>query len=82
MQRLDIRIALQIMMFYWGETSIGALVSYSMSSWITKHSRGIAFHVANSSFFGREFWLPSAGHIFSCSAGGPTSGPSFWAGTE
>ena len=82
MQRRDIRIAVQIMVFYWGKTSIGAIVSYSMLSFIMKHSRRIAFHVANSSFFEHEFWLSTAGQMISCSARGPTSRLSFWAGTE
>ena len=60
MQRRDIRMAVQILVIYRGKTSISAVVSYLMSALITKHSRRIAFHVANSSFFEHQFWLSKA----------------------
>ena len=82
MQRRGIRIAVQIMVFYDGKTSICTIVSYSKLSLITEHTRRIAFHVANPSFFEHVFWLSSAGQIISCSARGPTSCLRFWAGTE
>ena len=55
MQSRDIRIAVQIMVFYCGKISIGAIVSYSTLSFITQHSHRIALHVANASFFEHEF---------------------------
>ena len=82
MQRRGIRTAVQIMVFYYGKTSICTIVSYSQLSSITKHTRRIVFYVANPSFFEHVFWLSSAGQIISCSARGPTSRLSFWAGTE
>ena len=60
MQRRGIRTAVQIMVCYQGETSICAIVSYSKLSLFTKHTRRIAFHVANPSFFEHVFWLSSA----------------------
>ena len=54
MQRRDTRITVQIIVFYCRKTSIGAMVSHSILSWIKMHKHRIAFRVANSSFFEHE----------------------------
>ena len=81
-QRCNMRMSVQILVFYWGKTSIGANASCSKSSLVTQHMRRIVFCVANSSFFEHEFRLSNARQIISCSARGPTSRLSFWVGTE
>ena len=50
MQRRGIRIAVQIIVFYTGKTSICAIVSCSKMFLITKHTRIIVFRAANPSF--------------------------------
>ena len=81
MQRCSIRMYVQILMFYWGKTNIGANVSCWISSLITKHSHRIAFRVVNPSFFGRWVWVVNFKTNYFQSPRGPTCNLNFWAGT-